>query len=223
MNRSSGFNRALIRLGAVATIGCLLASPGFAGVQDSVFFVSPDGNVAFDVRDVSRREVLQRLLSSKAIELEWVDPVYADERISGAFNGNADTVLQRLLAQTDFVVVYNRDGGISRVARLIIVGKAASPSKSAGLLGINPPPPNLPVAPPPAAPALAPAPPPVAAEAPALRPASGSIALTPPSAADLAVPLIVTAPAGTKAPALVPPSAADLARPLFVPPRAIIR
>lgn len=219
MNRLSGFNRALIRLGVVAAIGCLLTGPGFAGVQDSVFFVSPDGgNVAFDVRDVSRREVLHRLLNSKAIELEWVDPAYADERISGAFNGSTDAVLQRLLAQTDFVAVYDRDGGKSRIARLIIVGKAASPSKSVGLQGtVGLQATNAPAS------LLAPPPTPAAAEAPAFKPASGSIALTSPSPADLAVPLIVPAPAGTKAPVLVPPSAADLARPLFVPPRAIIR
>ena len=138
MNRLSGFNRALIGLGVAAAIGCMLTGPGSAGVQDSVFFVSPDGgNVAFDVRDVSRREVLHRLLNSKAVELEWVDRAYADERISGAFNGSTDAVLQRLLAQTDFVAVYDRDGGKARIARLIIVGKAASPSKSVGLQGTS--------------------------------------------------------------------------------------
>jgi hypothetical protein len=210
MNKSSGFNRALMRLGVAAAIGCLLTGPGLAGVQDSVFFVSPDGsNVAFDVRDVSRREVLQRLLSSKAIELEWVDQAFAEERISGAFNGNTDSVLQRLLTQTDFVAVYGRDGEKPRIVRLIIVGKAASAPKPVAPQGTIAPTPA--VAPPPAA----------AAEASALKPpASGSITITQPSRA---VPRIVPAPDAMAAPALIPPSAADVVHPLFVPPKAMIR
>ena len=127
MTRFGTLKRALIKVGFAAAIGCMQASPGIAGVQDSVFFINPDGsNVAFDVRDVSRREVLDRLLTSKSIELEWVDAAAGDERISGAFRGSTDDVLQRLLAQTDFVVVYGRDGDKTRIARLIIVGKAAS-------------------------------------------------------------------------------------------------
>jgi hypothetical protein len=224
MTRLGGFHRAWIRLGVVAAIGSMLTGSGSAGIQDSMFFVDPDGSrVAFDVRDVSRREVLHRLLSSKSVVLEWVDQAFANERISGAFNGSIDAVLQGLLAQTDFVAVYDRDGGKSRIARLIIVGKAASPSRSAALQGTIAPAPSPTLAPSPTIPAFAPAPPPTAAQAPALQPVSGSIALAPPSPADLAVPLITPAPAGMMPPALVPPSAADLARPIFVPPRAIVR
>src|SRR6185295_19156490 len=105
MTRLGTFRRTLIKVGFAAAIGCLQASPGMTDVQDSVFFISPDGsNVAFDVRNVSRREVLDRLLTNRSIELEWIDAAVGDERISGSFKGSPDTVLQRLLAQTDFVV-----------------------------------------------------------------------------------------------------------------------
>jgi len=104
-------------------------------------------NVAFEVRDLSRREVLQRLLQNRGIVLEGVDPAFAEERISGAFYGSIDAVLQRLLAQTNFVAVYKREGGTSRIARVIIVGKAASQPTS-GLPGPRAPallaPPPLP-------------------------------------------------------------------------------
>jgi hypothetical protein len=187
------------------------ASPGFAGVQDSVFFISPDGsNIAFDVREVSRREVLDRLLVSRAIELDWVDSGFGDEKISGVFKGSADSVLQRLLAQTDFVAVYDRNGEKSRIARLIIVGKASSQSKQAtvpALPGIEA---NTPLST-----GDGPAPP--------LKPVSGAADFTLPSPRDLAMPLFVPAPPGTPAPTLVPPSAADAALPLFKPPETKAR
>ena len=191
MNRLSGFYRTLIGLGIVALIGCMLTAPGSAGVEDSVFSVSHDGNnVAFDVRDVSRREVLQRLLQSRAIEVEWVDAAYADERISGAFNGSPDAVLQRLLAQTDFVAAYNRDGGLSRITRLIIVGKATSSSKFVGLQGT------------------------IAAAA---TPKPRSITIAPPTPADLMTPLYIPVSPGTVTPPLVAPLAVDKSLPLLVP------
>jgi hypothetical protein len=205
-----------------------------AGVQDSVFSVGADGTVAFDVRDVARRDVLQRLVQGRAVELEWVDPTFADERITGVFNGSADAVLQRLLAQTDFVAVYDRQGGKPRIARLIIVGKAASPGKAVTLQGTITPLPQSPgppssTGPPAAAPDLVPPPlltaPPTGAgtEASALKPASGPVSVALPSPSDLAVRLIAPAPAGAKAPALVPPSAAERAFPYFVPPKTMIR
>ena len=181
----------LTKLGVVAAIGCLLTWPGVADVGDSVFFVSPDGTVAFDVRDVSRGEVLSRLVSGKAIELDWVDAAYANERISGVFNGSAEAVLQRLLAQTDFVAVYDREGGGTRLARLIIVGKASSSSKVVGLQVTNPP-------------------------APAPKP--GAITITPPTPADLATPLYIAVSKGTIAPPLLAPLAAAKSLPLLIPP-----
>jgi hypothetical protein len=218
MSRLCSFNRALVRLAMLAATVWSLAGPVSAGVQDSVFSVDADGNVAFDVRDVARRDVLQRLVQGRAVELEWVDPAFADERITGVFNGNVDAVLQRLLAQTDFVAVYDRQGGKPRIARLIIVGKAASSGKAVTLQGTIAPAPQSPGPPsstglPAAAPALVP--PPGPAEAPALRPPSRSIAVTPPSPEDLARPFYRLPPPDMRPPAFVPPP--NNALPLLVP------
>lgn len=206
------FTPASIGLGLVAAMACLSPGPGAAGVQDSVFLTNPDGNVSFDVRDVSRREVLDKLLAGKRIELEWADSAIGDEKISGAFKGSTESVLLRLLAQTDYVAVYDRDGGdVPRIARLIIVGKGSSKPGSAGS-------PNFIIA---SQPAAGGATPPAAAPADAtalFKPFSGAADFTPPSAADQAATLIRPAPAGETAPPLVPPSAAELAKPLFVPP-----
>ena len=202
MTRFGTLKRALIKVGVAAAIGCMQVSPGIAGVEDSVFFISADGSsVAFDVHDVSRREVLDRLLTSNSIELEWVDAAAGDERISGAFRGSTDAVLQRLLAQTDFVAVYDRDGDNTRIARLIIVGKAASRSKSMQLAGEKP------------ATGL-----PATLQPPALTPVEGTAELKPPSPQDLATPLFVPAPPGTAAPVLVPHSGAGVTLPLLAAP-----
>jgi hypothetical protein len=220
MSRVCSFNRALVRLAILAATAWWLASPGLAGVQDSVFSVGADGTVAFDVRDVARRDVLQRLVQGRAVELEWVDPAFADERITGVFNGSVDGVLQRLLAQTDFVAVYDRQAGKPRIARLIIVGKAASPGKAVTLQGTiapalqSPGPPSA-TGPPGGAPAPALAPPPPPPEAPAARPPSRSIAMTPPTPEDLTRPFYRLPTPDMRPPAFVPPP--NNALPLLVP------
>ena len=137
MKRLRAFNRTLIGLGVVVAMGCLLAGRGSAGVQDGAFSISSDGggNVAFEVRDLSRREVLQRLLQSRGIVLEGVDPAFAEERISGAFYGSIDAVLQRLLAQTNFVAVYKHEGGTSRIARVIIAARGGEKMGGRGEVG----------------------------------------------------------------------------------------
>jgi hypothetical protein len=190
--------RAAIGLGFVAAFAAMHAGASLAGVQDSVFFISPDGShVAFDVRDVPRREVLSRLLRGEAVELEWGDSAMAEERITGAFKGTIEAVLQRLLAQTDYVVIYANDGGRSRIARLIIVGKGGAPSQTIQL--------------PKPAPSIITG----AGEAPKLAPGT-PIYLTPPPPAR---PLV---PAPAEAPMALPlPSAA--AHPLSIPPSATTR
>src|SRR4249920_2972490 len=130
--------RVLLAVSIVAAIGCASAGPTFAGIQDSVFFIAPGGtSVAFDVRDVPRREVVDRLLAGRAIAHEWLDDALADERISGTFNGGAEAVLQKLLAPTNFVVVYERGGDTPRISRLIVIGKATGQQKAPELAGLG--------------------------------------------------------------------------------------
>jgi hypothetical protein len=132
VNRCCGPRMALSTLCVIAVLACAPASPLLAGVQDSKFVISPDGsNVAFELRDVSRRDVFMRLFASRAIELEWADPAVADEAISGSFTGSPDLVLQRLLKPLDFLIVHSLNGNKSSISRVTIFGKAGSRSNSA--------------------------------------------------------------------------------------------
>ena len=130
---------ALVALGIVAGIGGMPVGPASAGIRESAFFIAPDGaSVVFDVRDVPRREVVDRLLAGRAVVLEWLDDALADEPITGVFNGSAEAVLQRLLAQANFVVVYDRSGDQPRISRLTILGKAAKQHRAPDLAGPGP-------------------------------------------------------------------------------------
>jgi hypothetical protein len=194
----------LMALGIVAGIGGMPVEPAFAGVRESAFFVAPGGaSVVFDVRDVPRRQVVERLLAGRAVVLEWLDDTLADEPITGVFNGNAEAVLQRLLAQTNFVVVYDRSGDQPRISRLTILGKAAKPHRAPELAGPGPLP--------------APSAPPTAAAVPA-PPASPM--LIPPPSSDRAAPPPMLPSAGATPPNLVPlpPPPGDIFFPLRPPP-----
>jgi hypothetical protein len=95
----------------------------YAGVPDSIFYISPESdNITFEVREVPRGEVLERLTRHRAIQLEWRDPSFATELISGAFKGNMDTVLRRLLSHTNSIMVYEQASGVPRLSKIIIVG-----------------------------------------------------------------------------------------------------
>jgi len=99
--------------------GLIIAPAAFAGIEDSRFDISADkATVNFEVKDVSRREVLQRLFAGTRTELKWVDEAYADEQIVGNFNGSQDAVLFALLKQAEFVASYDKKGELERVVIL---------------------------------------------------------------------------------------------------------
>lgn len=198
MRARFGLRRAAIGLGFAAALAAMQAGASLAGVQDSVFFVSPDGSdVAFDVRDVTRREVLSRLLRSEAVELEWGDSALAEERITGAFKGTIEAVLQRLLAQTDYVVIYANDGARPRIARLIILGKGGAPSQT---IELPKPIPGMITG---------------TDEAPKPTPGVPLTLMPPPPAVHAPQPLIAAPPASAALPLAPPPSTAP--HPLAVP------
>jgi hypothetical protein len=131
MKRSGERVRGLMKFGAFAMILSIHAAASTAGLHESTFSVSPDGTtVAFEVRDVSRREVVARLLQGKAIEVEWIDLSLADERINGVFKGKLDSVLQLLVAKINSVVVYDRHSDKTRISKIIFVGKPTAQLKS---------------------------------------------------------------------------------------------
>ena len=165
-----------------------LAGPGSAAEADSRFFISPDGDrVELDLREVARRDVMARLFADS--DIQWRDPSFAAETISGTFSGTRSDIARQLLANADFFVVYDRSVAGARMARLVIMGRAAAQSHPApaaldlalqGLIG--PPPPGT-VAP----------------------------ALQPPRDGTVALPLT---PAPGPAPALIPPAPEDRGLPL---------
>ena len=118
---------------AAAGSGSMLAA-ALAAVQDSRFEFTADGaDVDFDVRNVPRRDVLDRLFADTGIEFKWLSSSFAGEPISGQFTGAPSSVVRQLLAKTNFVIAYDDE---SRVSRVIIVGPATGEQASAGLAAI---------------------------------------------------------------------------------------
>jgi hypothetical protein len=138
MRRSRRLNCVFNYLFSVCIGGWLFASVGFAAVEDSRFDISADGaSVNFDVRDVPRHEVLDRLFSSQGIKLEWQNRAVADELVSGTFRGTPSAVARQLLAPTNFVVFYDRADGETRITRVSIFGRAVAGQASFGLAALE--------------------------------------------------------------------------------------
>jgi hypothetical protein len=137
MNGKRTLDVLLCTLCAGACCGLLGLDLAVAGVEDSRFEFSPDGaSVEFDVRDTSRREVLSQLFAGSDLEITWINAAFAAERIRGKFTGTPAAVARQLLAQTNFVIVY--DGGeTSRAVRLLVVGPAQGEQSSAGLAALT--------------------------------------------------------------------------------------
>src|SRR5215510_5445733 len=127
----------LIRLFFVAAFGAIVgADVAIAALQDSRLQFSEDGvSVEFEIRDTPRREVIAELFAGTGIELKWVEPSFAEGRITGTFIGPRFTVARELLAQTNLVVVHN-GAEISRVTRVIIVGRATGERSFTGLAAL---------------------------------------------------------------------------------------
>jgi len=109
-----------------------------AGVEDSRFEISPDGaSVEFDIRDMSRRDVLNHLFAGSDLQINWSNATFAEGRIRGKFTGTPAAVVRQLLAQTNFVIVRDGSNEESRVVRLVVVGPAQGEQSSAGLAALS--------------------------------------------------------------------------------------
>ena len=113
--------------------GSISAEPSVATVKNSVFEITPDG-ASVEVRDISRREVMERLFAETGIELKWISAASAKELITGKFSGTRADIARQLLSQTNFVIGYDDK---SRLARLIIVGPATRDQSSAALTALT--------------------------------------------------------------------------------------
>jgi hypothetical protein len=123
---------ALIRIAPICLGSFLSANIAFAAIEDSHFGVSPDGtSIEFELRDVSRREVLDRLFAGQDIKLDWVNAAVANENISGNYGGSLSQVTRQLLGPLNFILVYDGVTPGSRLTRVVVVGRGsgvASPS-----------------------------------------------------------------------------------------------
>lgn len=122
-----------------AAVLCFSAGTAKAGVDESRFVVSPDGaSVDLELRDVPRREVLERLFAGQSIKVEWVNREVAQESVSGNFVGARSDVIRQLLQQTNFVLTYTGAGASKQVARVLVLGRASEGRPMAGpMMGPN--------------------------------------------------------------------------------------
>lgn len=105
---------------------------GLAAVEDSHFGTNSDGTILeFDLRAVSRREVLDRLFANRNIKLEWVNTALADELISGAYHGSLPQVARQLLTKLDFILVYDGASSDARLTRVVIFGRSSGQASPA--------------------------------------------------------------------------------------------
>jgi hypothetical protein len=111
----------------------------FAAVADSQFVISADGaSVDFDVREVARSYVVDRLLANRDIKIEWLNREIADEVISGQFQGTISGVARGLLAQFNVVLGYSKVNDEVRITRIIVVGRVAAGRTSPGMAALEP-------------------------------------------------------------------------------------
>jgi hypothetical protein len=117
--------------------GLISAGMAFAAVQDSRFEINRDDmNVALEVQNIPRREVLERIFADTEVAFKWLNPAFADELVSGTFNGTMPGIARQLLAQTDFALVYERAGDESRIVQVLIVGRAQAGQTAPGLAAL---------------------------------------------------------------------------------------
>ena len=93
--------------------------------EDSRFSIRSDERfVELEIRDVSRKEVLDRLVSGRGITIEWRNSAVGDELITGRYVGTLVSVARQLLAPTDFVMIYGCNNNEPCLSRVLVIGRA---------------------------------------------------------------------------------------------------
>jgi hypothetical protein len=82
------------------------------------------GTVALEANGLPRREVMERLLADRGINLEWSDKSVADQPIKGVFKGDFDRVLRMVLSGTNWLAAYDGEEGC-RISKILVLGAAA--------------------------------------------------------------------------------------------------
>jgi hypothetical protein len=104
----------------------LFPSFGLAGDQDNRFDVNADGtSVDFDLHQVPRRDVLNRLFADRGVKVDWLNRDVADEAIRGHFTGPPSAVARQILAPLNFILALDKVDGETRITRVIVVGRSS--------------------------------------------------------------------------------------------------
>jgi hypothetical protein len=118
----------LFNMGYMAGL-CIVISAGFVGAAfgQSRLEISPDGNhVEFDIRDVPRHEAMDDLFAEKGVKIVWNSSATAKETVTGKFSGTFASAVRRLLASTNFVIVYGRNEDKRRISHILVFGPASA-------------------------------------------------------------------------------------------------
>ncbi len=79
----------------------------------------------FHFKRMTRREVIEQLLSDKKVDIRWIDTLFANELTEGRYVGSIDEILSRVLSQTNYIVAYDMTAIRPRMKRIVIHGPAA--------------------------------------------------------------------------------------------------
>jgi len=77
----------------------------------------------------TRREILARILAGSGIVVEWRNKAFANEPISGHFDGPIEEAASRVLARGNFIIAYDMAGAKPRVTRILVLGRGSSRAK----------------------------------------------------------------------------------------------
>jgi len=121
-----------------AGTGCIWLSFSVAAevANDAVSLRSSDGQVTLEANGAARREVFERFFAERDIRIDWLDAVFASEGIEGTFAGTTGQVVRKLLADANFVIVFNTDARPDRephILRVVVIGRAAATQMPSGI------------------------------------------------------------------------------------------
>jgi hypothetical protein len=96
--------------------------------------VGRDGEVVLEFSGATRREILNRLLAERDVEIEWRNKAVGDERLQGRrLGGSPFELARRLLAHVNYLMFYDTGSNEPRLARIVILGSdPPSVTRSAG-------------------------------------------------------------------------------------------
>ncbi len=99
-------------------------------VSKTALSLRSDGSrVTLEFSGTTRRQVVERLLATSGIAVDWLDPAYAAELIKGRYVGSLEEIVDWLLSSTSYVAAYDMSGSAPRMTGVVIHG-GSSPSSN---------------------------------------------------------------------------------------------